>query len=635
MRIGSMLRGFVMMLIVAGAGTVARAQVVWYEFNGNLNPSIGSAPTPQGTVSWAPDRFGTPNAALRIAPTGTPTYLDLPVNDDTPQRTVSFWFNAASVSGSNLGMIYESDGPHIANGQTQFGVTNGILDYVVGLNRVIAPVVAGRWYFAAIVRSATDVRFYLDCQLVSTRTLMVNSHSVNHGSWVWRTKGRIGNTSEDRPTEPPVIHNYNGLLDDFRIYNTALTQAQLAATMGSGTLTPAFTIATSFCAGVQITANGTASSGAPLVETHYFWEIAESDANGNILAGAPSWNQWYQGTAGPYTFPSASNGGPAFLTCGRYYKVKLAIANCLVQWAETTKVIYLACNPNVAIEGPEWVCGASVTTLVASGANSYRWSPGNQTTTAVNVHPANDCGSGNCSATTYTVTGTNAYGCSSTASRTVKASPTFLDIDLGTGRDPNQNLATPGSPDAFWKVRGRASSSVNFTAPFASLPAATVVTPWQGTTWASLANTHWVTSDAIGTKADPNAPPGHNHTLASSDYWYERRFFIPPVGYTNLYFGIGMMSADNVAGVYFNRPNALTGSATDFFIDKLPNHNTFCCVYGPFVINQPSRFKVGENVLQVRVSNFSSSSHTPTGFAMSAVVTGQCTVQTVPCRDCL
>ena len=57
--------------------------------------------------------------------------------------------------------------------------------------------------------------------------------------------------------------------------------------------------------------------------------------------------------------------------------------------------------------GPDaTVCIGASTTLTASGAATYSWSPSGQTTTSINVSPL--------SATTYTVTGTDANGCSST-----------------------------------------------------------------------------------------------------------------------------------------------------------------------------------------------------------------------------
>src|SRR4029078_1864256 len=56
------------------------------------------------------------------------------------------------------------------------------------------------------------------------------------------------------------------------------------------------------------------------------------------------------------------------------------------------------------------ICAGGSSTLTARGATSYQWSTG-QTTASITVSPS--------STTTYSVTGTNASGCSGVASVTV------------------------------------------------------------------------------------------------------------------------------------------------------------------------------------------------------------------------
>ena len=64
-------------------------------------------------------------------------------------------------------------------------------------------------------------------------------------------------------------------------------------------------------------------------------------------------------------------------------------------------------TPDVTISGNVNLCGDDSTILTASGADSYLWSTG-ETTTSITVAPT--------ATTTYSVTGTNQYGCSGTAS---------------------------------------------------------------------------------------------------------------------------------------------------------------------------------------------------------------------------
>jgi Secretion system C-terminal sorting domain len=61
------------------------------------------------------------------------------------------------------------------------------------------------------------------------------------------------------------------------------------------------------------------------------------------------------------------------------------------------------------------ICVGSSTTLTATGATSYTWMPGNLTGSSVSVSPI--------ATTTYTVTGTNQFGCSSTATVNVVVNP--------------------------------------------------------------------------------------------------------------------------------------------------------------------------------------------------------------------
>ncbi len=71
--------------------------------------------------------------------------------------------------------------------------------------------------------------------------------------------------------------------------------------------------------------------------------------------------------------------------------------------------------PTIQVVGDNTICRGESTTLTASGAVSYVWSPGNQTTASITVSPQ--------VTTTYTVTGTDANGCINTGTRTVTVNP--------------------------------------------------------------------------------------------------------------------------------------------------------------------------------------------------------------------
>ena len=85
------------------------------------------------------------------------------------------------------------------------------------------------------------------------------------------------------------------------------------------------------------------------------------------------------------------------------YTVTPSASGC----AGTPQTVSVLVNPAPTVNaGPDIsICAGTSTTLTASGATTYSWAPGGQTTASITVNPA--------STTTYTVTGTSA-GCTAT-----------------------------------------------------------------------------------------------------------------------------------------------------------------------------------------------------------------------------
>lgn len=213
-------------------------------------------------------------------------------------------------------------------------------------------------------------------------------------------------------------------------------------------ITPSITGSPSFCLGSPLTFTGSAASST--VSNHY-WEIAESTSSGSIVSGGLNWNSWYSGVPGVFTFPS--NLG---ISCGKYYKIKLATQNACTSWSETSYVIYINCLPT-ANAGPDiTVCQGSCGTIGVAGTLgrgiSYQWNGPSGvigTGLTVNVCPT--------STTTYTFTVTNnSTGCSASDYVTVNTAinnsafncttymtdPSYATISL----DPvyTQGYSTPG-----------------------------------------------------------------------------------------------------------------------------------------------------------------------------------------------
>ncbi len=139
------------------------------------------------------------------------------------------------------------------------------------------------------------------------------------------------------------------------------------------TLTPTISAASSFCDGSPITFVGGYTSSGCSVDNHV-WTVVETDQYGIVAPGATEWwSSWYSGAPGWFTIPSQGSGGPV-MTCGKYYRVKLAVQNSVVTWAEATQVIYVNCPPVFAIDQTAMtICNgesAGISVRMGRGSNS-------------------------------------------------------------------------------------------------------------------------------------------------------------------------------------------------------------------------------------------------------------------------
>lgn len=381
------------------------------------------------------------------------------------------------------------------------------------------------------------------------------------------------------------------------------------------TLTPSFTTSSVFCGGAPITANGTATTGTPLQELYHFWEITECDALGNTTYNpATTWNQWYNGQAGAYTFPSAANGGPGFITCGKYYQIKLAVQNCGNPWTSTERIIYISCVKTTA-EDPEPICEGEQVTLNASGNASYFvWNPGNITAPSITVSPS--------TSTVYTVTGYNMYGCSSSVNVNVIVTPANLNLNISTAiNDLTSGLIPFNGNDDTWKIR-TIPGSIN-SAPYASLPPARVVTPLVDpfSSWYTSPNVRWLstTTDGGGNPVEVAASQFDNTFPDDNHYRFEYEFNLLN-NYTNLRIEGTEAASDNDVRLFLNNwyEYGVTGwSTTNFTTNHVP---------GTIATNQAHYNNGGVNVLQARVINGGGPSWNGSymGFLLNARIKGEC-----------
>lgn len=180
-----------------------------------------------------------------------------------------------------------------------------------------------------------------------------------------------------------------------------------------------FTVPERACDNRPVVADGSASFG----ETAHFWSVQESDA---------AWNQvgvevasWFAGSAGVFDLSAfLARAGSAFV-CGRYYRVKLAVATECRPWQEMVRLIFIECAPK-ANAGPDVVmCPCGSVQVGGPGENGvlYNWTPAVGLSTTYDPAPWLDLAAFNDPSipfpSVWTVTATAPNGCSSSDSVTV------------------------------------------------------------------------------------------------------------------------------------------------------------------------------------------------------------------------
>jgi hypothetical protein len=151
--------------------------------------------------------------------------------------------------------------------------------------------------------------------------------------------------------------------------------------------------------------------------------------------------------AGDIVFNSGSTIQVAWdSTCTAILKVVIKDDSCILTGIDTIKIY---APPVVTISpSPDSVCLGSSTTLTASGAVSYVWNDGHTTNTAnpITVSPA--------VTTTYTVTGTDAHGCTDIKTVNVKVKPvptiTVTPTSATICRGGSVNLTASGGSSYSW-----------------------------------------------------------------------------------------------------------------------------------------------------------------------------------------
>lgn len=164
--------------------------------------------------------------------------MTLPLMDSTNDFTWACWVNsqeqigAAQQNAIIMGNRYDAAGADFVPRQfikltpTKFEwhQEGGGAD-----NFDVADLVVGDWHHIAVVKSGTTLEYFFDGLSVGVQTLNVAIGAAEHPFFI----GGHANTAS-------VNEHFNGFIDDVRIYDEALPEAEIQALLGSDNLAPTF-----------------------------------------------------------------------------------------------------------------------------------------------------------------------------------------------------------------------------------------------------------------------------------------------------------------------------------------------------------------------------------------------------------
>jgi len=221
-----------LLLLVLITGTVQAGLVAYYPFNGNANDESGNGNngTSYGATQTT-DRFGNANSAYSFD--GSGDYIDVPNApslNPTDAITITAWFKAdsfalGSYSWPNIVRKSDNDGTKGYTMEIQWVYENrpslwGAVylkdqGWLMPIEPFQLPVAEDTWYFAASVFDGLTLTNYLrsmDQTSFTTAQINGSGNIVPSSNNLW-----IGNA--------PIYgdRSFDGIIDDVRIYNRALT----------------------------------------------------------------------------------------------------------------------------------------------------------------------------------------------------------------------------------------------------------------------------------------------------------------------------------------------------------------------------------------------------------------------------
>ena len=187
-------------------GTIGGAGVVWAPTSGML----GGAVKFDGVVSSSKTgRIGIPTTSLSTAAGTIALWARLaePQNRAGGRNGVAYFFGFGSASGSRISMLMTS-------ADTKLDIEIG-----AATKADIVTLSTATWYHLAITWNGTEYRVYVNGFEQATAAATITSLP---------TPAVIGNKGLDSP-----VYSMDGMVDEFRIYSTALSQSEIYSLTGA------------------------------------------------------------------------------------------------------------------------------------------------------------------------------------------------------------------------------------------------------------------------------------------------------------------------------------------------------------------------------------------------------------------
>lgn len=400
-----------------------------WPFTGNANDMTANAN--HGSVFGATlttDRFNNPNCAYSF--NGTSNYISM-LNagpTGTVSRSVSFW---AKTTNTSIQVPFNYGNPSAAGGIWQIVANYNCTGY--GFDQSTAAVIRGNnatvdnnWHHIVAIQNSTtgitvgSIAIYVDGVLQPSITCYVTSTValINTNNVFPITIGK-GSSSN--------VRYFKGDLDDFYFYDRVLSPAEVLQLYndspctgppnGIGAISGSLTV----CSGIPTNYSVSPVLGA----TSYSWILP---------------NGW-SGSSISNSINVVTNGNPGTLS--------VCAVNACGQTSVTTLNVNSNPTPTVTINSDlNILCKGNLVTLYGSGANSYTWSNGSIIAPNITVSPT--------VSTTYSLSGSNGFGCINTTVKTITVTNNPLPTIVVSGPGPSCawapiNLGANGALTYTWQ----------------------------------------------------------------------------------------------------------------------------------------------------------------------------------------